>query len=122
MEKIIKERASGKTTELIKKSAETGDYIVCYSLDQATNIQFRAKEMGLNIPFPISFREFINGEYGRNNIKGFLIDDLDCCLQQLTNVPINAITMSIEDGIANEPTFPSDEYINESDNIKRPEI
>ena len=96
MEKIIQERASGKTAKLIKRSAQTGDYIVCYSLAQASNVQLRANDMGLKIPFPISFREFIKGEYGRDGIKGFLIDDLDFCIQSYITVPINAITMSNE--------------------------
>lgn len=37
------QRGCGKTTQLIKKSAKSGDYIVCHSLDEANGIQYEAK-------------------------------------------------------------------------------
>jgi hypothetical protein len=49
-------------------------------------------QMGLNIPLPITYDEFIQKRYGRN-ISGFLIDNLDLFLKHLSNVPINAVTM-----------------------------
>ena len=93
MEKIIMQRGYGKTTQLIKKSAKSGDYIVCSRLDEANRIQFEAKDMGLDIPLPITYAEFIEKRYSGKNISGFLIDNLEMFLQHLSNVPVNAITM-----------------------------
>jgi len=94
MKKIILGKGKGKTTELIKQSAESGDYIICHSLNECSRIQFKAGEMGLNIPFPASYDEFINGNYYSKGIRGFLIDNVDMLLQHMTNVPVNAITIT----------------------------
>jgi hypothetical protein len=95
MEKIIEPRKSGKTTLLINKSAASGDYIVCEDNKNAIIIKRRALDMGLNIPCPITYEEFINKRYFGKNIKGFLIDNADYFLQYLSHIPIHAITMSL---------------------------
>lgn len=59
MKKIVKYRGDGKTTELIKMSAETGFYIVTQYVDLTYKMSI---ENNIDIPFPISFDEFI-----RNN-------------------------------------------------------
>ncbi len=87
-------RGKGKTTELIKKSAKSGDYIVCHRLDEANRIQMEAQEMGLKIPLPITYDEFFKKRYYEKGISGFLIDNADMFLQSLSNVPINSITVS----------------------------
>ena len=93
MEKIIMNRGYGKTTQLIKKSAKSGGYIVCHSLREANRIQVEAEKMGLYVPLPITYTEFIEKRYSETNISGFLIDNLEMFLQYLSKVPINAITM-----------------------------
>ncbi len=93
MEKIIMQRGYGKTTQLIKNSAKTGDYIVCHGLDEANRIQKEAKQMGLDIPLPITYREFIEKRYSGRNISGFLIDNIEMFIQSLSDVQVNAITM-----------------------------
>jgi hypothetical protein len=93
MEKIIMKRGCGKTTQLIKKSAKSGNYIVCHAFDEANRIQYEAKQMGLDIPLPITYAEFIEKRYSSRNISGFLIDNLEMFLQYLSKVPINAVTM-----------------------------
>ena len=93
MEKIIMNRGYGKTTQLIKKSARSGDYIICHGVDEAHRIKSEAKEMGLDIPLPITYTEFIKKQYSGRNISGFLIDNLEMFLQAISNAPINAITM-----------------------------
>ena len=94
MEKIILERGEGKTTELIKKSAEAGHYIVCFSIDEASRISAEARSMDLEIPLPITYREFIEGRYSSRNIKGFLIDNADLLIEFISQVPVTAITMT----------------------------
>lgn len=93
MEKIIMQRGYGKTTQLIKKSAKSGDYIVCHSLDEAIRIQSESKKMELDIPLPITYAEFIEKRYRGKNISGFLIDNIEMFLQHLSDVPVRAITM-----------------------------
>ena len=93
MEKIIMQRGYGKTTQLIKNSAKTGDYIVCHGLDEANRIQYEAIQMGLDIPLPITYHEFIEKRYSGVNISGFLIDNIEMFIQSLSDVQVNAITM-----------------------------
>ena len=49
--------------------------------------------MGLDIPLPITYADFVEKRYHGRNISGFLIDNLEMFLQYLSNVPVNAITM-----------------------------
>jgi len=88
------QREYGKTTQLMKKSSKSGDYIVCHSLDEANRIQLEAKKLGLNIPLPITYADFVEKRYFGKNISGFLIDNLEMFLQHLSNVPVNAVTMT----------------------------
>jgi hypothetical protein len=92
MEKIIMQRGYGKTSQLIKKSAKSGDYIVCHSLDEANRIKWESEQMGLDIHLPITYAEFIEKRYSGKNISGFLIDNVEFFLKSLSSVPINAVT------------------------------
>ena len=94
MEIICKSRRMGKTTDLIKLSAKSGGYIVCLCLDEANRIFHQADSMGLNIPYPITFSEFINKQYYGKGIKEFLIDNADLLLQQMSSVPIRVISLT----------------------------
>lgn len=87
---IVGERCSGKTTELIKKSAATGIYILTINHAAADFIYYQAKQMGLTIPFPITVRQFLRERINGNNYcgssiarYGVLIDDADLVLQQI---------------------------------------
>lgn len=97
MKIIYKERKKGKTTELIKLSAEHHNYIVCHSISEVYRINDEARKMGLNIPFPITYDEFIKGKYYGKGVKGFLIDNAEMLLQYITKVPITAITINRND-------------------------
>lgn len=94
--KIIKRgRRNGKTTELIRMCAENGGYIVCRSKEIAKIIQIQAKEMGLSIPLPLSYAEFIKGSYFGRRIEKIYIDDADELLKRLAHgVVLEAITIS----------------------------
>lgn len=97
MKKIIKARQSGKTTELIKISAKSGDYIVCSSPKECQRIQLVAQGMNLNIPFPITYEDLIEKQYYGKNISGFLIDNIEMFLNYISlGVPVNALTMTDE--------------------------
>lgn len=81
---ILGDRQSGKTTELIKESARTGAYIVVSCKNEARDVFRLSKELGLNIPYPLTVNEMIY-ESPSSYIfqKGILIDNLErilCCL------------------------------------------
>lgn len=97
MKKIILERGQGKTYQLIKESALTGDYIVCTNQREASHIQGEAKKMKVKIPFPITYSEFFTGSYYPKGIKGFLIDNVELLLEYLSPVPVNAITITAKE-------------------------
>jgi hypothetical protein len=94
MEKIILGRGKGKTERLINISHETKAYIVCKSLEECARVHRTASEMNKSIPFPISYDEFFRKKYYAKGIQGFLIDNVEMLLEQLTDVPIIAITLT----------------------------
>lgn len=92
MKTIFGDRRTGKTTTAINLSSDTGAYIVCSDMKQATNIARMANEMKLKIPFPLTFHEFLEKQYYGEGIKSFIIDDLENLLRCITNVRISAVT------------------------------
>lgn len=98
MKVIADDRQTGKTTELIKMSAETGFYIVCHSRREAGRVFRVAIESDLVIPFPKTHREFLAHQYYSPGIKGFLIDNLDLLVLSLTDVLVEAVTITVEQG------------------------
>lgn len=102
-ELIVRARGGGKTTELIRRAAEAGGYIVCRDQRTARGIAMRAKDMGLNIPFPLTAAEFFGGEFHTPGVKGFLFDDLDHLIQaQARGVPVLAATWTVDDTTAGD--------------------
>lgn len=95
MKTIIGKVGTGKTKALIEESAKTWAYIVCPSLGRANDIQKFAKELGLDIPLPITHGEFIAKTYSPKGIRGFLIDDVEMLLQRISMV--NVMGLSIGD-------------------------
>ena len=92
-------RASGKTTLLIKESAKTGRPIIEPNTFSARYVEEQAKEMGLNIPEPISATSWIGGYYRGSNfnrIDGFLIDEVDSVLSSIFGRPIYKATYTPE--------------------------
>lgn len=107
LEKLIfGDRHSGKTTELIKESARTGAYIVVSRMNEAHYVFRFAKELGLNIPFPLTVTDIIS-EPSSSYIfqKGILIDDLEEIISRLFNhITIHAATVdctTLEVGVMN---------------------
>ena len=98
-------RASGKTTMLIKESAETGKPIIVANSTRVNDLEQQSKEMGLRIPEPVSAYRWITNNYcgGRSRIfkkakdsGGFLIDDLDCVLGIIFRERISKATYTPE--------------------------
>ena len=89
-------RGSGKSTTLIKKSAETGAYILVATKCQARAVYRQAKEMGYDIPFPVTVseittgRKYFNDSYMKKH--GLLIDELRLVLDiAFCGIPIRGL-------------------------------
>ena len=78
---IIAPRGSGKTSALIKASAECDCPIIVPTISEATRVMDKALEMGYNIPEPIPFG--IRNKIQRENYKAVIIDDLDTILPMI---------------------------------------
>ena len=96
MKVIAKGRQQGKTTEAIKLAARHHCYIICLDRQQVQYVARLARELNLNIPFPLTWQEFVDKRYYGQNINGFVIDNINQCLQSMTNVKIEAITVESE--------------------------
>jgi hypothetical protein len=94
-ELILGSRGSGKTTELIKRSAASGLYILTGTKKQADCIFDRAKRMGYDIPYPVTWSKFKNDHFRDSSIRrdGLLIDEAGWLLSYIfKGVPIEAVT------------------------------
>lgn len=90
-------RGMGKTTKLIRYSAESGDYIITFNHNSARRIFEMAQKLKLEIPFPLTYQEYLGQHYAGKRISGFLLDDVDLFLQYTSRgVPIHAITITAE--------------------------
>ena len=75
-------RQSGKTTLLIKKSAETRATIAVPNYHMAQYIKEKAQDMHADIPEPVTFTQVLRS-YQRNESKRYLIDELQTVLDLL---------------------------------------
>lgn len=95
---MIGERCSGKTTHLIERSAREQIYILTSTKERAGCIAKQAKEMGLNIPFPVTVWEYFRSDKFRGSsirIDGLLIDDVDDVIKEIfCGIPIHAVTLT----------------------------
>ena len=88
----VGDRQSGKTIKLILRSCLERQIIVAATPVAVRYIEQKAKELGLNIPAPITYREFINNrhnefvnnEYKTSETSRFLIDELQMFLNRLS--------------------------------------
>ena len=94
MKIILEPRRSGKTTKLINMSAETGAYIVCHTKADTDRVWDIAQKMGKNIPYPISASDFLSRRYHPEGVRSLLIDNADLILQAISQVPIDAISLT----------------------------
>lgn len=94
---IVGGRGVGKTTELIKRSAETRQYIMVSNSQRARHIFEQAKSMDLYIPFPVTIHEMFSSRFRGSCIRrdGLLIDDFeDVVCEIFSGIPVNAITLT----------------------------
>jgi len=95
--KIIElRRGYGKTTQIIKQSAGRNVVIVCFNRQECERVFRQAAEMNIPITMPISFVAFMEGGLRGRKIDAVLIDNIDLCLQSLSPIEIETITMTKE--------------------------
>lgn len=97
MNAYIGKRQSGKTSKLIIQASGCNGYIICSTANHCRNLYNQAIDMGYNINYPITFKEFLEKRYHSKNVKKFFIDDLDVCLQSLSSVKIEGFTMTADE-------------------------
>lgn len=94
MQIFVSGRQAGKTTQAIKLASEENLYIICPDVRQVSLTWELAHKLRLPIPFPITWQEFLEKKYYGSNINGFVIDNLDMCIQAMTAVPIHMVTLT----------------------------
>lgn len=95
MKIIHGKRQSGKTAELIKRCAKDKySLIVVPNREMCDSVFLQSKEMGCDIPKPITFDDFIHGRFYAFSVKKFYFDELAMCLKRFTKgVPIEAVNL-----------------------------
>jgi hypothetical protein len=90
-------RQRGKTTWAIMQAAHYNAYLVVPNQNAAYAAVEQAKSMGLDIRFPMTFAEFLDGRKSSGMVHdiGFVIDNIDLLIQHMTfHQPIFAMTMT----------------------------
>ena len=86
MKITIGPRRSGKTARTIMESAKTGSYILVATIEQANVIFKQAKDMGYDIPYPVTIREITTGRkcFDNKHMRehGVLVDEARIVLQK----------------------------------------
>jgi hypothetical protein len=78
MLKLIAPIGSGRTTWVLKQSAETGYPIVCSSYARVMYLIFTANDQGIKIPNPIHYSDLKGA-----NIQKVIVDNAETMLQVL---------------------------------------
>ncbi len=97
MKVIQSPRGAGKTTEIVKQSAETGAVIVCISIHATIHVLRIANQLKLRIPTPFILDEIFNpiSPLKSTGVK-LIMDDLDIMLEIMTGCGIEAVTITKE--------------------------
>ena len=96
MQVIYKVRGEGKTEELLQLAAREGLTLVLVNRCECMRLRLRAVELNLIISNPITHWDFIEGRGMRRRFTGFLIDNVEILLQNLTLTPVVGISINKE--------------------------
>lgn len=93
---IVGQRQAGKTTELIKLSAETGYPIATPCIYQVDAIERRARQLGLEIPKPIGSGDpdLLKVVISKRGQSGILVDEAGSMLERLFMCDIAAVSIN----------------------------
>lgn len=89
MNVILKPRGFGKSSDLVRLSAETNIPIVCA---YPPHVKFLAEEIGVEIPTPIRVNDIPDVRP-----KEVYIDDIDLIMRRVLGTEIKCATLSICD-------------------------
>lgn len=100
MKIIARDRGTGKTTELVKESARTGQYILAVNKAHVQNIEQIAKKAGVTIPYSVTVDEIVRMDRFTcaSSIQrdGLLVDEAIMVLSKLIGLKITGVTISLE--------------------------
>lgn len=100
MKIIAKGRGTGKTTELVRESARTGQYILATNKAHVQSIEQIAKKAGVTIPYPVTVDEIVRMDRFTcgSSIQrdGLLVDEAIMVLSKLIGLKITGVTISLE--------------------------
>lgn len=98
MELFLGSRRSGKTLALIQLSAATGGYIMTINKMRAEAIFKQAKDMGYDIPYPVTIQEYFHSNKFDGSIirkKGLYIDEIEDLISSLfPGIDVHAATFT----------------------------
>ena len=94
MKFFIKERNQGKTVKLIVTSEITGYPILVENEKRKNNIIITAKELGCNIPDPITYRHYVRFPDGLPKEK-ILIDDAELIIKYALESHLRAEVVAV---------------------------
>ena len=101
---IMAPRRGGKSRELIERSAQTGTYILVANSPRAHYLFEMARDLGLEIPFPVTVQEFFRSDrFDGSSIRknGIYIDDIeDVMAKFLAPICVKAVTLTISEQMA----------------------
>lgn len=88
-------RGLGKTHSMILDSAKTGATIIVPTGIQVRLIRERAKELGVEIPTPVSAFDIRGNKVDNRDINGYLIDELPQVLSVLLGEEVIGATSTM---------------------------
>lgn len=101
MERFIMPRGTGKTYQLILKSAETNQPILVHNDVLKKYVQEIANNNKIEIPTPISVGDILCGKCRGRHYNGVLVDELETVTKQFVSyflsAPMTGYAMSIDD-------------------------
>ena len=98
-ELVVLPRAKGKTSAAIRRAARDHLCIVAIDAREVRRVADVARAMGLDIPFPITFEEFLGGRFYSRGIRGFIVDNADYLIRYIARgVPVAMITATQDEG------------------------
>ena len=92
---ITGERGTGKTSELIKLSEETGYPIVARDFSNAKYIKDRAKAIGAKITDVYTVTQVENGKLRGIDYAGILLDDADSVIERALAYYLSATVKAV---------------------------
>lgn len=95
---IVADRCTGKTRHLIQKCSQDEYSLIVCPNGMMCNYTFKeAESMGVKIPMPITFEDFVSGKFSSRNVNKFYFDELGISLSGMAKgIPIDTVIIGFE--------------------------